>query len=215
MFKSKEIKRFDVKVEGEQKAMITIDGKLTEEFYKGTTFFAYDNPTSSTINEKRTNTARSLVGMSTSLTSAIVISEDEKKNGYETNLDSLVMYSSIENLKKYRQTIVALNGYSTSEELQDKSSNETAKKYDAALGLAIGGKEAKEKIVIYYDEIILKNIKTNETYLLYKDKKDLNGKLEGLLMGCYTFLSLDKKEQKQYYDIGNIAKTTKMLDECY
>lgn len=215
LYQSKEVKRFDVKVEGEQKAMINIDGKLTEEFYRGTTFLAYDNPTSTTINEKKTNTARSLVGMSTSLTSAIVISEDEKKNGYETNLDSLVMSSSTKELKEYRDAIVALNGYTTSQELQDKSDNQTAKKYDAALNLAIAGKESQDKIVVYYDEIILKNIKTNETYLLYKDKKDLNGKLEGLLMGCYTFLSLDKKEQKQYYDIDNIVKTTKMLDECY
>ncbi len=215
LYDSEKVKRFDVIVEGKAKAITNIDNKLTEEFYRGTTFLAYDNPSPTTINQKKTNSARSLVSLSTSFTSAIVISNDAKKQGYETNLDSIVMNSSAEKLKKYRATLVALNGYKTSEELQDKSTNETAKKYDAVLGLAIAGKEAREKIVVYFDEIILKNLKTQETVLLYKDKKDLNAKLEGLLMGCYTFLSLDKKAQNKYYNIDNITETTKMLDECY
>ena len=61
------------------KAVLNVDNKLTEEFFRGVTFLAYDNPSPTTINEKKTNTARSLVSLTTSATSAIVISQDEKK----------------------------------------------------------------------------------------------------------------------------------------
>ncbi|MEZ5195895.1 MAG: hypothetical protein R2764_05720 [Bacteroidales bacterium] len=156
-----------------------------------------------------------MVSIGTSTTSALVVSQDAKKKGYETNLDSIIMVSSAEELKVYRDALVAVQGYKSSEELQDKCQDPTIKKYDAALNLAIGGKEAREKIFIYYDELILKNLMTNETYLLYQDKKYLKEKLEGLLMGCYTYLMLDKKEQKDYYDLDIIGETAKMLDECY
>ncbi|MFD1552397.1 hypothetical protein [Putridiphycobacter roseus] len=51
--------------------------------------------------------------------------------------------------------------------------------------------------------------------VLYKDKDLMNDKLEGLWMGCYTFLELDKKEQKTFYDMDNVKTTFKMLDECH
>jgi hypothetical protein len=51
--------------------------------------------------------------------------------------------------------------------------------------------------------------------VLYNHKSTADDQLEGLLMGCYTFLSLEKGEQKEYYKLKNIKETVKMLDECY
>lgn len=214
-YSSDQIKRFDVTIGIEKKAVVNIDNNLTEEFYKGTTFWAYDNPASTTINWEKTNAARNLVSISSSATSALIVSQDAKKKGYESNLDSLIMSSSAEELKVYRDAMLAVQGYKTSEELQERCKDQTILKYDFALNLAISGKEAQEKIILYYDEKIIKNLITNETYLLYQNKKYLTEKLEGLLMGCYTFLTLDKKQQKEYYDLDNIAETAKMLEECY
>ncbi len=214
-YEAKEVKRFDVMADGEKKAAVKIGEFMTEEYFGGSTFWVYENPTPTTINESATNTAKSVIGLGSSVTSALIINNDEKKNGYETNLDSVIMNSNAEQLKEIRDAFLTLQGYDNSDELQDRSDNETAKKYDAALNLAIAGKEARDEIVIYYNEIILINKSTNEKYVLIDKKKMMNNQMEALLMGCYTFLSLDKKEQKKYYDLDIIAETAKMLDECY
>jgi len=215
LYKSDKIKRFDVTVDVEKKAVVNVDDKLTEEFYLGKTFWAYDNPTPTTINWKKTNLVRNGVSLTTSATSSLIISHDEKKLGYESDLDSLIMSSTTEELKQYRDALLLVQGYETSEELQEKCTIVTVKKYDFALNFAIAGREAREKIILYYNEVILKNLKTNETLLLYQDKKYLKGHLEGLMMGCYTYLMLEKKEQKKYYDLNIIGETAQMLDECY
>lgn len=215
LYPSEEIERFDVTVGIEKKAVINIEDKLTEEYYRGTTFLAYDNPTPTTVNKNATSLARNAVSLSTSVTSSLIISKVDKKNGYKSNLDSLVMHSSVEELKVYRDGLLAVQGYKSSADLQARCNNESIKAYDLALDLAISGKEMREKIIIYYDEKVIKNLTTNETTILYQNKKYLKEKLEGLLMGCYTFLSLDKKAQKEYYDLDIIGETVKMLDECY
>ena len=56
---------------------------------------------------------------------------------------------------------------------------------------------------------------TNEKYMVYDKKSVMTKELEGLLKGCYTFLSLDKEEQKKHYDYDKLTETAKMLRECY
>jgi len=201
--------------EGKERTVINLEGELTEQLIKNETFWAFINPNPTTVNEKKTSMARSAAGLTTSLAGAAIMRNDAKKQGYESNIDSVIMNSNLQQLKDYQATIWKINGYSSSEELQEKSDNESAKKFDASLSLAIAGKEAQNDIVVYYEEIMLINQKTGEKYVLYKNKKDMNSQLEGLLNGCYTFLTMDKKEQKQYYDINNIEQTLAMLSECY
>lgn len=201
--------------EGKERTVINLKGELTEQLIQNETFWAYINPNPTTVNEKKTSLARSAAGMSTSLAGAAVMRNDAKKEGYESNIDSVIMNSNLQQLKDYQISLWKINGYTSSEQLQDNSTNESAKKFDAALNLAIAGKEMQDDIIVYYEEIILINQKTNEKYILYKNKKDMNSQLEGLLNGCYTFLTMDKKEQKRYYDVDNIKATLTMLSECY
>lgn len=215
LYQVNEINRFDVMVEGEKKAVINNDELLTEELFNGKTFWVYKNPRPTHINQFKTDMAGGALSLGTSATSATIISKDAKKHGYETNLDSVILNSSAERLEEIRGAFLKLQGYKTSQELQDRSSNESAKKYDTALSLAIAGKKARDSVKVYYNEYVLINKNTNERYILYKKKKEVNAQLEGLLKGCYTFLSLEKKAQKQYYDLDNLTKTVTILDECY
>ena len=213
LYQAPEIDRFDVEIGGESKAMVSIEGKLTEEYFMGKTFWVYKNPNPTTVNQIKTNLANSATGLAASGISSAIIKQDAKKNGYTTNMDSLIMNSSAERLREVQNTFLAVQGYKTSEALQERSSNETAKKYDSALGIAISGKESKA--VIYYEEIVMINKTSNEKFILFKKKSEMNKNLEGLLMGCYSFLLLEKSAQKPFYDLDNIVKTAKMLDACY
>lgn len=212
-YAASEIESGNQNIEGEVIGFINIDNKLVEEVYNGKTFQLFRNPNPTTIDIKKTNTARTLSNLGTTQLASFVISEDEKKNGYETNLDSVIQVSTADELKKIQEAFYRLQGYSSSNELQENSSNETAKKYDAALGLAIIGKESEDKIKVLNEEWFLVNKSTKEKTVLYKDAyKD---KMEPILMGCYTFLSLEKSAQKDYYKMDNMKSTAKMLDECY
>ena len=178
-YSADKVKRFDVTVENEQKSVVNIENILTEEYFNGQTFQVYINPKPTTINQKRTDLAQSATGLISSGAAAAVVNQDEKKQGYESTVDSLILYGTLEELKEFQMALVKLNGYNSSEELQNNSSNETAKKYDAALSLAILGKENKESIVVYYEEVILMNKTTGETYVLIKEKDTMNARLEG------------------------------------
>lgn len=210
-----EVERFDVEIDGEKRSVINLENELTEELFKGDKFWAYINPNPTHVNERKTSLAQGLTTTATSATGAIIMNEDQKKNDYDFKIDSIIMNSSLAELKTIQEGLWKIHGVSNSDEMQEVSTNESAKKMDFSLGLAIAGKEASESIKVYYEEIILVNKLTNEKYVLYNKKKDLNQQLEGLLMGCYTFLSMDKKEQKSYYDLDNISKTAAMLNECY
>lgn len=214
-YNTAEIKRFDVEIDGEKRAVINLDNELTEELFAGTKFWAYINPNPTHVNERKTSMAQGLTTTATSMTGAIIMSEDQKDKGYDFNIDSFILASSLEELKATQKELWRVHKVSNSSEMQDGSANESAKKLDFSLELAIAGKEASASMKIYYEEVVLINKETNEKYILYDNKKELNSQLEGLLMGCYTFLSMDKKEQKSYYDYDNLKSTAKMLDECY
>jgi hypothetical protein len=75
--------------------------------------------------------------------------------------------------------------------------------------------ELQDGYVVYYRETVVINKTSGEKFILYNHKSTADDQLEGLLMGCYTFLSLEKSAQKEYYKLKNIKETVKMLDECY
>lgn len=212
LYQASEIERFDVTIDGEQKAMVVAQGKLVEEYFKGNTFTAFINPNPTTVNNFKTGLANTAVQLGTNAASAAIINADAKKNGYSTNLDSLVVNSSAARLREVQSQFLKMQGFNSSEALHDKSNNESAKNFDNALQIAIAGKEAD--IPVYFEEVVVKNLKTKEQYILFDRKRGMES-LEGILKGCYTFLSMSKKEQRQCYDFDKIKETTKMLDECY
>lgn len=212
LYKASEIKRFDVSIDGEQRAMVVAEGKLVEEYFKGKTFWAYINPNPTTVNNFKTGLANTAVQLGTNAASAAIINADAKKNGYSTNLDSLIVNSSASRLREVQSQFLKMQGFNSSEALHDKSNNESAKNFDNALQIAIAGKEAD--VAVYFEEIIIKNMATKDTYVLFDRKRGMES-LEGVLKGCYTFLAMDKREQKKYYDFDKIKETVKMLDNCY
>ncbi len=215
-YNANDIDRISVSIQGEDRVFIGVEGMLMEEFFNGKTFQVYENPKPTTVNEKKTNIANNMVSMGASLASTAVLNSAEKTMGTDMSLDSIVRNSSTPDLIQARENLARVNGYKSVEEMEEKGlENKTAAKMDAALQLELGSRNNSDNIVIYYEEIIVINKSTNNKMILYKDKDVMNDKLEGLLMGCYSFLELDKKEQKVFYDIDNIKKTFKMLDSCY
>ncbi len=212
-----EIEKVEVAVEGEQKVFISAEGLLTEELINGNTFWVYNNPKPTTVNKKKTNAANSMVSLGAGIASSAVMTNTAKSLGADAvELNNMVKSASTEELIAARLDIAKINGYQSIAELDEKGSkDETTSKLDAALQLEIASRKSDQGLVIYHDEIIVVNKNTKEKMILYKDKELMNDKLEGLLMGCYSFLELDKKVQKQYYDIDNLKRTFEMLDECY
>jgi len=213
LYQVSEIERIDVVIEGEEKAMVVIEEQLVEEYFKGTTFWAYNNPNPTNVNNFKTGLASSAINIGTSAISTAIVKSEAKKNGYTTNLDSLIVNSSPERLREIQSGFIALQGYKSVESFKEKSNNESAKNYNTAIEIAIAGKESDTKV--YYKETVIVNTATNEKYILYDKNKAMKTGLESLLKGCYTFLSMSKKEQKKCYDYDSINKTIKMLDECY
>lgn len=213
-YTASEVKEGNQIIDGETRMFTNIKGKLVEQLSNGKAFQIYRNPEPKTINQKKTNAARSFMDFSTSGVAAFAIFKDDAKDdSYETNLDSIIMSSDVKQLKEIQSAFLKLQGYSSSEELQNKSSNDKAKKYDAALSLAITGKEAREKVVIYHKEYILVNKTDQSETILHKE--NIKEQLNPVMMGCYTFLSLDKSKQKKYFDTEQLREVGNMLNECY
>ena len=215
-FSPKDVKKLKVEIGGETYHYISAEDLFTEELFNGKTFWVYENPRPTTVNERKTNAANNMMNLGTSLASSAVLNQTEKSMGTDMNLDSIVRSSSTADIIKAREDMARLYGFNSVEEMETKGiPDNNAAKLDAALQLELASRQNNSGIVIYYEEIIVINKNTQERIVLYKDKDLMNDKLEGLLMGCYEFLELDKKEQKSFYDIDNVKVTFKMLDACY
>ncbi len=213
---AKEITRVDVTIGDEPRAMINVEDYIIEEIFNGNTFLTYINPNPTHVNEFATKMAKGTMGMGTSVAAAAATNKMDEKDGVESNLDSVIMNSSTEKLKEINNALYSTVGVTDHEGYQASNAPDEFKSREAAISIAIAGREAANSdFKIYYKETIVINKKTGEKFILYNHKSTADDQLEGLLMGCYTFLSLEKGEQKQYYKLKNIKQTVKMLDECY
>jgi hypothetical protein len=213
---SAEISRVDITVNDEPKALINVEDHLIEEIFSGNTFLTYINPNPTHVNEFATKMAKGAMGMGTTVAAAAASNKMDKNDGVESDLDSVIMNSSTEKLKEINNALYASVGVTDHEGYQGSSAPDFLKQRESAISVAIAGREAANSgFKVYYKETVVLNKKTNEKFILYNHKSTADDQLEGLLMGCYTFLSLEKGEQKEYYKLKNIKETVKMLDECY
>ncbi|MFK8037672.1 MAG: hypothetical protein AB8B74_05235 [Crocinitomicaceae bacterium] len=216
-YQPNEVKKVEAKVEGQETVYINVDGYFVEEFVNGDAFWVYENPKPTTVNQRKTNLANSIQSGAASATSAAVLHKTEKDLGVDMNLDSIMRSKTTEELIAARLQTAKAYGYNSIEELDAAGEipNETVNRLDFAMRLEIASRDNSNDMVIYYKEVFVINKSTNEKIVLYKDKSHMTEKLEGILMGCYTFLELDKKEQKEFYEFDNIRRTFRTLEECY
>ncbi|MFK8044642.1 MAG: hypothetical protein AB8B72_04055 [Crocinitomicaceae bacterium] len=215
-YEPNQVEKVEVKVEGEPMVFINVDGFFMEEIVNGNTFWVYKNPNPTTVNQRKTNLANSIQSAAASGASAVASNQTEKDLGVDVNLDSVVRSKTTEELTQARLAIAKSNGYNTIEERDAGSIPEgPTAKLDLAMRFELLARSNENDVVIYYEEYIMINKSTNNQTILYKDKDVMTERLEGILMGCYTFLELDKKEQKEFYDIDNLKRTFKILEECY
>jgi len=211
-----QIEKVEVKVDGENLVFINVDGFFMEEIVNGNAFWVYKNPNPTTVNQRKTNLANGIKSAAASGASAVASNQTEKELGLDVNLDSIVRSKSTEELTQARLSIARSNGYQSIEARDEGTIPDGPEaKLDLAMQLELMARSNENDVVIYYDEYILHNKSTNEKTILYRDKDVMTEKLEGILMGCYTFLEMDKKEQKEFYDIDNLKRTFKILEDCY
>ncbi len=200
-------------VQGQKKEMIKVRTVFVEQEYKGKTFVMYRNPFPTSVSKFWSGMAATATDIGTSQAAAAAARSDEKKNDYDSNLDSLLKVASKEELIEMRDAYVALGGYESYDEAIEHSKNESYKTQLQSMEMAIAGKEVSSQVRVMKKEWIIKNTKNGEEQMI--TKSDFKKQMEVLLMGCYTYLSLDKKDQKQYHDFKLLKATLEMLDECY
>ena len=143
-----------------------------------------------------------------------IIRKDAKDNGYITNMDSVISASSTEDLIALNNELVRIGGYSSSEELMDNSSNESLKNNVSALELAIAGRQVAESDEgILNREYIILNKKTYEKTVVYKS--NYKEEIAPLLLGCYQYLSMDKKAQNELQKWNSLTDAMRLMESCY
>ncbi|MEP1095408.1 MAG: hypothetical protein ABJG78_09880 [Cyclobacteriaceae bacterium] len=200
--------------DGFEKKYASLDGAFMEDEFNGTTFRLYRNPNPTTINNFATGFVKAGVQAGTEAAAEGIVNSDAKKNDYTTNMDSVIRVSSKEELIELQNKLVQIGGYSSADELIESSSNESLVNNVNALKLAIAGREfAESDEGIYNKEWVILNKKSSEKTIVYKS--DYNKLIEGLLFGCYDFLSLEKSDQREHKKWNNLRKTVAYLDKCY
>lgn len=182
--------------------------------FKGEHFALYRNPFPTTVNENATALLKNVGAVGTNIAAQAVIEKDEEENDYESNIDSLLAYGTTEELMAWRDALVKLNGYSSAQEAMDKTENESLRANLNAVELALMSDEIEaSEGQIMNQEWFLENLDSDEKTVLYKSAyKD---QMEVVLMGCFDFISLDKKDQNLHRKWSNRLQTVAFLDRCY
>ncbi|MBX7204839.1 MAG: hypothetical protein K1X81_05410 [Bacteroidia bacterium] len=205
IYKTDKIESAVQQIDGKPVRYIKIKDFLIQVEFDGAVFAFYRNPYPTTVNK----TATSLAKGAANVGSQAAVSEFEKGNG---DVDSVINSLSLEQLMEVEKELVKRYG-GGSEEKFNESAPDWAKKRRAAVITRIVGMQAAKSVVIYKREWILLNKKTNDKAIVVKDSyKDL---IDGYLMGCENYLTLDKKSQSTYKDFDNIFKTLEFLEVCF
>lgn len=191
-------------IDGKQVRYVKIKELLIQVEFDGAVFAFYRNPYPTTVNKTATSLAKGVANVG----SQAAVSEFEKGNG---DVDSVINNLSLEQLEAVDKELI--NRYGGTQEKFNETAPDWAKKRRAAIITRIVGITASKSVVIYKREWILLNKKTNDKAIVVKDSyKDL---IEGYLMGCENYLTLDKKSQSTYKDFDNIFKTLEFLEVCF
>lgn len=205
---------FTVVDKGREEKYMVVSGVFVETLFSGKTFQLYLNPNPTSINKFATSLVKGATQVGTTAAASAMVKEDQKKNNYTSNLDSIIRVSSTSQLIAIRDAWANAAGYSNAQEAINKSDNEMLKNNLSALDLAIQGRQVAEtEGGILNEEWIFFNTITNEKTVVYKS--DYRDQIEVLLMGCDKYLELTKTQQGDMRKWENLARTAKLLDECY
>lgn len=211
---SDKIKRIDIQASGQSKALINVKDYLVEELYKGKTFQAYFNPTPTHVDKFATGMTKGALSEGGNIAGAAKAEHTDKKNHLKSNVDSVIANSSTKKLIEINNDLYKTYGVTNHNDFQESKAPDAIKSYESSISIAIAGRQASKQVVVYYKECVIVNKKTNKKTIVYNGKGG-DDDLKALLMGCYTFLSLDKSQQKDCYKLKNIKETLKMIDACY
>ncbi len=204
IYKAEMIESAIQQIDGKPVRYIKMKEFLIQVEFDGAMFAFYRNPYPTTVNK----TATSLAKGAANVGSQAAVSEFEKGNG---EVDSVINNLSLEQLQEVDKELI--KRYGGTEEKFNEAAPDWAKKRRAAIITRMVGLQASKSVVIYKREWILFNKKTNEKVVITKDQyKDL---MEGYLMGCENYLTLDKKSQSTYKEFDNILKTLEFLEGCF
>ena len=207
-----DIKGFQQMVEGKNRTYFNYRNKLVEIESDGTAFRLFRNPFPTSTNRFLTGlTSIAVDAGTTAAASKMIRGDDGKVNDFK--VDSILASSSTEDLMYVKQGLIEASKFSSEQELMDKSQNEQLKKYVNAINLELAGREAAASVEIKNKEWIIENKKTGEQTVFYKG--NYKEQIEPILMGCYTFLSLEKKDQRPLLNLKAKAEALKLLNECY
>ena len=209
-----ESKGYKVRRDNQWVEYIVVDEVFIPLKFDGKTFRMYRNPNPTTVNTAATNFAKGAVSMTADIAANQIVEKDMEKNDYESNMDSLLIHGTTEELVATREALVKINGYMSSEELMDKSANESLKANINALDLAIMSDEiSASEGQIMNQEWYIENKTTGEKIIVYKS--EFKTQMEPILMGCFDFINLDNRDQRDYEKWKNREMTLRFLDGCY
>ena len=211
-YEPKEVASFYQTIEGSQRNYMNYRNMLVELEEDGSVFRLYRNPFPTRTNKFLTGLTSFAIDVAASQgSSAIAKGGDEAYS--DAAVDSVIQTSSTEELIYIRDGLVEAAGYANDAELLEKSQNDKLNRYVTAINLEIAGRTVSSSVEIKSKEWIIENKQSGEKIIFYKG--NYKDQIEILLMGCYTYLELDKKTQRDYLSPKEKSKAVEMLNGCY
>lgn len=213
-YKATDVKRFEQNIQGANRTFQAIKDRYVEREYSGTVMQFMRNPYPTHVNAMASGMAGIATQVATNQVAAKTAEKQlQKDTGVskeqikEANIDSIIANSTTEELIRERDRWKAIEARSSG------AAASRAGNYAASMDLAIQGRSASQNMSIYKREWLIRNKNTGDEWVVMPN--GFKDSVEPVLMGCYTYIMLDKDQQKQYRQWDNIQTTLKMLDDCY
>ena len=210
-----EVDSFTQTLEGKETDFFGVSGVFVEKMFDGKVFQLYRNPFPSTENKFLKGLTQGAATAGTSIASYAISKNEAEKKGYlGAGLHDKIAEASPEELDQMEGEIQAylssLGNDELSKEVKKTLNKQLVAVHTASLSREIassGGPGIKKK------EWVIYNVQSNTEVIIVESK--YKKQVEHLLMGCYTYLGLEKSQQKTYTKFGNLTQAVTMLDECF
>jgi hypothetical protein len=206
-----EVKSFEQTIQGKPQGYLAVKTRFVKKDFDGNTLLLYRNPFPTSINKFKTSLAKTTADVGGSIASGEMARSGDRKLGWESNIDSVINTMTVEQLQTAKAELRSMYG-GTEEQLADNAP-EGVRRYYTAINIKLASKAIAQNVVVMNKEWIMVNKKTNEETIIIKDT--FKKSIEPILMGCETYLMLDKKEQAWYRDFDKLQQIMELLDKCY
>ncbi len=214
-YEGDEIDSFTQILAGKETDFFAVSGVFVEKMFDGKVFQLYRNPFPTTENKFLNGLAQGAATAGTSIAAHAISKKEAEKKGYlGAGIHEKIAEASLEELDQMEGEIQAyvssLGNDEASKELKKTLNKQLVAVHTASLSREIGqsaGPGIKKK------EWVIYNLQSNTETIILEGK--YKKQVEHLLMGCYTYLGLEKSQQKTYTKFGNLTQAVAMLDECF